>query len=100
MIHSAPKYFSNCSKLHGQVPRRPFHWIHKSSLGGAGEDGSKKLVFSSESGVCRNEAVSSGEMVWDNSTTTMNPSDVDRDEGPFKSKEVPFIDFLGVGITS
>ncbi|KAG6492056.1 transcription factor MYB54-like [Zingiber officinale] len=79
MIHSAPKYFRNCSKLHGQVPRRtPFHWIQKSSVDG---------------GVCRNE-------VWDNSTTTMNPSHVDGDEGPFKSKEVAFIDFLGVGITS
>ncbi|KAG6531243.1 transcription factor MYB117-like [Zingiber officinale] len=72
--------WSFSTKLHGLMARRPLHWSTYRSLGGASE-----------------EAVSS---VRENSTISMNPSDVERDEGSFKSKKVGFIDFLGVGFIS
>ncbi|XP_074569040.1 transcription factor MYB117-like [Curcuma longa] len=76
----------DCTNIHGQMARRrPLHWSTYRSLGG---------------GACRDETASSSEMVRQNSTISMNPSDVERDEASFKSKEVRFIDFLGVGIIS
>ncbi|XP_074561390.1 uncharacterized protein LOC141817646 [Curcuma longa] len=88
-MHSTPEDFRT----------QPFPWSY-TNFDGATKDCSKKVY---SLGVCGKSTMISSQTVCDNSSILMN-SPTSRNEhdqeGSLKRKEVTFIDFLGVGITT
>lgn len=88
-MHSTPEYFRT----------QPFPWSY-TNFNGATEDCTKKVY---SLGVCGNSIMISSQTVCDDSSILMNsPSSCNEhdQEGSLKRKEVTFIDFLGVGLST